>query len=314
MRTTKTLTGSLTLALLAPLGAFSAGCSTSPSTETGAPIEGEQAAVTSLATLNVGYGTIEFQKLTAPDGSFHIGMQEFAPNTAISTPVDSLLTGRRLTSLEVFRAIAPDQQAPTLITEMHPVEAGALGRSDATVLSVAFDRNAPVEKSAASCDAWALQDTNEFEDWDKVRKVNSVSGDKWLAVGNSVADWSFPTTARVTMGVCNESNVAIQGRIAWDTDADSVGWIYSGFSTINVGIRWRWWNFSKSTPNCANVPPGLICVSQFAVRYGVNGVSPAGKLYHQRSAVIGPEKCTTVADCPGSFYRCSAGICVPEPH
>lgn len=310
MRTQKT--SLLALAMLAPLGAFSAGCD-GQAQDTSAPTAGEQAIASTLATVDVGYGIVEFQQLTAPDGSFTLGMSEKAPGTFKSTPIDALLNGRRLTTLEVFRAIAPNHTVPSIIAESHPGEAQALGRGDASVLSVAFDRNAPVQKSTAACDSYVLEDTGKFADWTKVLKVNSTSGDKWLAVGNSVADWSFWTTARVTLGVCNDSAVNIQARISWDTQADASGWLYGGFATLNPGWMWRWFNFTNSTPDCRNVPPGGICVNQYAVRYGVNGVSAAGRIFHQRTAVEGPQKCTTSAQCP-SFYACSGGICVPQPH
>ncbi len=315
MRPTKRMMAMLAL-LTAPIGgALLVGCDGSSQDDAaGGPSSGGvQASVASLATVDVGYGTIEFQQLTSPDGSVNLALSELAPGTLKTTPLDALLRGQRLTTMETFRAIAPDRTVPAAIASSHAAEAAALGRTNASIVAAAFDRNAPVEKSIASCESWVLQDTGLFSDWTKIQKANSVSGDKWLAVGNSAADWAFPTTARVTLGVCNESNVAITGRLAWDTEADAIGWIYGGFATLNPGIRWRWYNFTKSTPNCTGVPAGGLCVAQYAVRYGVNGVSAAGKLYHQRTAVEGPQACTTSANCP-SFYRCSSNICIPEPH
>jgi hypothetical protein len=311
--------GSLATSLVAVLclGLSAAGCGTeiaseddTPPGSPGAAVEGRESV---LAELDVGYGVIRFHELTSPDGTRSLAMSETAPAGLKTTPLDSLLRQGRLTSLEIFQAIAPDLPVPPAIANAHPFEAAALGRTSEAVRQARFDKNAPAAMSVASCESFVYQDPGDYDDWHHKLGRTSVSGSWWLNVGTAVDNWSYSTVGSVTLGVCNDSNVAISGRIAHDDTEDSTGWIYWGIVTVNPGYAWRWWNFSKSRFDCPPSPPDDFCFDYVPIRYGVWGSSSSGKPFHLRTAELGAETCTTSLDCPYNYACGLDGLCYFVP-
>ena len=294
------------------LGIGLAGCgATSPESEEAdsSPRNGVEGKETVLAELNVGYGTIRFHELTAPDGTKQMAISEMAPATMKTTPLEAMQE-HELTALEAFKAIAPDRAVPAAIAEAHEAQALALGRSDTAVHTAFFDRGMRVEQTVAGCESFVYASPDVYSSWwTKLGRTN-VSGDWWLNVGTVVDDYNYSTAGKVTLGVCNESNAPISARLAYDDREDSTGWIYWGIATLNPGSAWRWWNFSNTRYNCPNLPPGNICVHQVPISYGVWGNSLSGKYFHQRTATVGPKLCTTNSQCPSS-YACNGTYCYP---
>ena len=197
-----------------------------------------------------------------------------------NTPMVKLMTGARLTSLEIFQAIDPTHEAPAEIVAAHAGEALALGRPNSDVVKAVFDRNAPIEKSSAGCDAWvfAAPSSDPCEYWGKRLGIDSAYGYPTtnLPVGNSTSDFSYQTLSTVALGACNDTNNDEYDQFI--TQVDSTGpWINSSWYTIApwTGNR-HWINVSYVTYGAGC---GLGCLHAGA--YRVHGW---GSNVHLRSA------------------------------
>jgi hypothetical protein len=260
-----------------------------------------------LAELKVGSETVRFHEFTAADGSRMLAIQELAPATLKTTPIEELQRGGPLTQLEIFQALAPDRQAPQALADAHTAEALAIGRSDTQVRHVPFERSAPSEQSVAFCEGWVFRDPDLYSDWTNRLGRTNVSGYSYLNVGRWVDDQGYATVAKVTLGSCNESNATIQEYLIWDDTEDSASWFQSPTYDVGVGVASAWWNFTYTRYNC---PAGKVCLHQVPMRYQVWGNSPSGKLYHLRTAELGPQLCTSNAQCAGG-WSCVSGVCQP---
>ncbi len=260
-----------------------------------------------LAELKVGSETVRFHEFSAPDGSRMLAVQELAPAALKTTPIAELQRGGPLTQLELFQALAPDRQAPQALADAHGAEALAMGRSDTQVRHVSFDKSAPSAQSVEFCEGWIFRDPDLYSDWTNKLGRTNVSGYSYLNVGRWVDDQGYATVANVTLGSCNESDVTIQEYLVWDDTEDSSSWFQSPTYDVGVGVASSWWNFSNTRYNC---PSGTVCFHQVPIRYQVWGYSPSGKLYHLRTAELGPQLCSSNAQCAGG-WSCQSGVCVP---
>lgn len=205
-----------------------------------------------LASTDVGYGTVEFHQMTTSDQRTVIVVTEKASAYLRRTPMDALMRTRPLTSLEIFRAINPGQAAPEEITSAHAAEAAGLGRANADILPATFDRDAPVEKSSAGCDAWVFESPGACELWGRQLRIDSASGTPTvvLPVGRSTSDFSYQTMSTVAVGACNDTGANEFDRFITQVDANGP-WNFSGWFTIApfTGNR-HWINVSFSTSGC----------------------------------------------------------------
>jgi hypothetical protein len=246
-------------------------------TNSGAPDAATATAAqrTLVAEVESGGARVEFLQLQTAEQTL-LAIRESGPVTSQVMPVERLSAEYRLTMLEVFYALSPNAEAPRLLVDAHPEQAAALGRQDTSeVVRVAFDANAPVEKSIASCEQWVFPVSQSSEIVNK-QSLNNASGDNWLPVGTS---WSYSTSGQVTLGMCNDSATAGSTQIAWDMEGDSASWIYSGVFSSPAGSRQRWYPFSR---NVFGACEGLVC-PVFPTRYGVEGI---GTLYHLKTGEV----------------------------
>jgi hypothetical protein len=239
-----------------------------------------------LADVDVGYGRVVFHKLETADGYTLVSVSESAPNTYRETPF-SKLTMIGATHLELFRALQPEVTPPAVLNGLHPIEAEAMGRVSTEVRDLTFDRDAPIEKSVASCEAWVYEDppdTCGARFWTNGRWANNLSGELGLHVGQF---WDYKTLNNVTLGICNESpNKNIFGRVGVDYGNDtSTTYTYGGWATVQPAHAWRWWDFRDV--RCTKCSGGICTLTQpcaYASRYRVDGSSGPGVLYHLRTA------------------------------
>lgn len=236
-----------------------------------------------LSELDVGYGKVRFHRLRSPKGFTRVVVSESVPNSYRETPFGRLAKSGA-THLELFRAIQPDGAAPTLLEGLHESEATDLGRDSLEVHKLALDRNVAIEKSSEACQDWVFEDPEDNcgeRSWTNGRVADFVSGNVGLHVGPS---WSYATTRPVTLGICNESDATIRGRIGIDFGGDnSSAYTYWGWATLGEGESWRWYDFSQ-TKGCYRCQGDDVCVliagCSEPSRYRVDGRSPAGKEYH----------------------------------
>lgn len=254
------------------------------------PAEAVVATETLLATADTGYSKIRFHEITDAQGNGAIFMSEEAPNTYTRTPLE-IAIHKGYTNLELFTVLFPGQTAAPSLVASHPREALELGRPTADVVAVPFDKDAAIEKSLASCAAFVLEDVPDtactIYTWGNGRRIDNTSGNKALHVGQT---WSYATTKNVTMGVCNDSNVTIKGRIGVDLGGDSSSaYSFNGWANISAGTAWRWYNFASiNTDVVCTEFNGDTCIAfstiEFPSRYRVEGSSAAGKIYHVKTA------------------------------
>jgi hypothetical protein len=113
-----------------------------------------------------------------------------------------MLADRDLTSLEMFRAIAPEREPPAALVEAHAAEVQRLGRADDAVLEAAIDLERPIEKSVSSCESFIFAPPPSGS-WTRQQGRNYLVNETWLPVGDSLSDWSHHTGNPVTFGACN---------------------------------------------------------------------------------------------------------------
>lgn len=248
-------------------------------TERGAP-DGATATTaerTVVASVETGGARVEFLQFQTA-GQSMLAVQESGPITSGAMPVERLSVAYRLTMLEIFYALSPNGEAPSVLLDAHAAQAQALGREDPSqVMRVAFDANAPIDKSIAACEQWVFPTSSQYQVVNK-QSLNNASGDNWLPVGTS---WSYSTAGQVTLGMCNDSSTNGSTQIAWDMQGDSTDWIYGGLNTAAPGSRLRWYLFSR---NVTGPCDGLVC-PVYPTRYGVEGI---GSLYHLKTGEVTP--------------------------
>lgn len=242
-----------------------------------------------LGSVDVGYGTATFHEVTLDDGSTMIGLSESVPSTYGQTPVQKMLTGH--TSLEAWKALLPDEPVPASLTASHATEAASLNRPNADVVAATFDKNAQIEMSASSCGALAngtvfaplAGDSCYSYAWVNRRSSVATSGDRWFGV---IDNNGATTTANVTMGICNDSSVNVQGRIlVKQGNSASYTPVYAAWATVQPGYIWYWYNFSRVAYGpCSGSP---LCISSpLPSAYRVEGNSAAGSNYFLYTGVL----------------------------
>lgn len=255
-------------ACLAALGAFACASTESEKPSSDAP---NTAAVPNtqtktLASIDVGYGKIQFQKSVASNGEEKLSIVEQASAYATSTPLDKLFSQKNLTSLETFMAIAPDQEPPQELVAAHAAETKNLGRKDTAIVKATFDKDAPVEKAVDACLNFVYAAPSDgCYNWEHKLELQTTNGD-WLNVGTYVGDWNLQT-GRVAMGVCNATGTATSGQVAWSRDFGD--WNYDEWIGIPAYTVQRWFEYNQATsgPDCVGSP---ICVAvSHPARYGV---------------------------------------------
>lgn len=229
----KTLGYTLLTALVGLVGCGSA----SGGEESGAPAADAAPTIRTevLAAVDVGYGTVEFVKHVGGEDEV-LGIAEVASAYAAHTPLDSAMGSGPHTLLELFIAIAPDQEPPAELVENHHAEAAALRRETDALLAVSFDADEPVEKSTQACRAAVYAPwTDSCWEWNKKLERTTSSSSVWLPVGDGINDWTHNTGLRVTMGVCNANNQSTWSQIAWDYTGE---WQYGEWKPV-AEYTWR---------------------------------------------------------------------------
>jgi hypothetical protein len=201
-----------------------------------------------LASIDVGYGTVEFSKSPLPNGHAAFAILEKASAFLRTTPMVTLMSSRSLTTLEVFLAVAPGRRPPQELVDLHTEQALRLGRATRDIVHATFDRNAPVEKSAAACDGWVYAPRADCELWGNRLGIDFTTGTPtaWLNVGSTEFNYEYQTMAFAALGVCNETDAASAGAdhvwARYATRVDLGGaWSYADWVNLPVGIYARWW-------------------------------------------------------------------------
>jgi hypothetical protein len=145
---------------------------------------------------------------------------------------------------------------------MHEDEVERLGRPTAEVLPATFDRNAPVQKSAAACSAfvWAPSGST-CHYWGRLQAVDlPLDYTDTLAVGNSVFDYNYQTMNWVALGACNESpRGPVNEDYAWSSDRFMTATRSSPISVNQGGMVRHWINFSARGPDLCGGPIQFPC-------------------------------------------------------
>jgi hypothetical protein len=147
-----------------------------------------------LAALSVGEGEVTFYVADTQNGP-EVSVGEAFPVGAAS-PMEELMA-EKPTHLEVFLALAPDEEPPALLVDLHAEEAALRGRQDSSVraLDVSIDK-----WSLADCYAYIFNNqAGEFHNqWGKV--VLNLGTYGWVNLGGSS---SYTTEDQAAMGNCN---------------------------------------------------------------------------------------------------------------
>jgi hypothetical protein len=187
------------------LASVSWGCSgeQGDATETVAE-QAREVRVEEIASIPVMDGRINFLML---EGSSEIILEQQAPLNATKTPFQRL-GGQALTSLEIFRAIAPDQAPPEAIVAAHAAEARTLGRPDDQLMVASIDTSSLEEKgvTGTACNVMLKNPYNSnYEPWGDRQEPNNLTGTHSLCVGQNCEDGqAFPAVVRI-MGICNNN-------------------------------------------------------------------------------------------------------------
>jgi hypothetical protein len=272
---------------------LSAGCAGQGDGDADLATEGSLRQEKVLASVDVGYGKVTFHEIRLEDGSTVIGASEETPASYRNTPYQRLASEGH-TSLEMWKALLPGAEAPESLIQAHPIEAAELKRPTDEVIAGVFDKNAQIEQSSSSCRTlannyvWKPVASDSCYDYAWVNKRASVAqtGSHWFGV---IDNSGATTTANVTMGICNDSNVNITGRpVVKKADSSSYVPIWSSPATVQPGHIWYWYNFSRtSLSTCSGTPPGQICLElPLPSAYRIEGSSPSGKEYYLYTGVL----------------------------
>jgi hypothetical protein len=261
---------SLTLLLLGALFGCSAetGDSASPTGQVEAPlapaagtseaVAASATALKSIAKISVAGSTIELAQL-GDDASQVLVSEQF--DMSRGSVLQRLTEDGPLTSLEVFVSLKPEAAVPELLSERQAAEASALGRADASVRSVTFDANAPIQKwTATSCDGAIYH--NEGVTPGKVKysnkqRLDNVSGWKDLYVGTGPQSPIW-TTSSVSLGVCNDATTALSVELWLLKPGQS--WTGSPSVSIQGGQGYRWYMIYRGDLDTdCGFSPGDLC-------------------------------------------------------
>ncbi len=202
-------------------------------------VQGIAEEIVNLNSFSRGASKFEFQEVHHTDGASSLLIVETAPANQ-----SELLTHRlreewgQLTALETFYALAPHEAAPhERLVAHHSEETAVLRRGDASVRSVDFDAEQPVEKSTSSC--WdGLLATNE--PWVYAGMRFNRSGNVSVCAGEQFSCNDYVTNTQVDMTWCNETSASMTR--AWAIGRASVNngaWGSEFTSTLAAGTVMR---------------------------------------------------------------------------
>lgn len=240
----KNVSAGIILSALLGLG-WTAGCVVGvPQDESSA----ESLEVGTVATVDVGYGTVSFHEFAQPDGTTVIAIGQLTPNTYGWTPLHDTMA--HSTNLEVFLALVPEREPPESYVRAHAKQAEALGRPNADVLEAKFDRDAPVEKTSAQCKNWITPASTACF---RYTYSHVIEGEDRVGTTNITLG---ATTSRTTLGICNDGPYAVKGRLQYAM-ANSNTYTQPGWTpNVPPNSGWIWFGAWVEGP-C--VSDGVIC-------------------------------------------------------
>ncbi len=240
-----------------------------------------------VASLELGYGTLNFHSITADNGTTAVYAQETHSAYLSDTPLDRLISKENPTNLELFLAIAPEQEPPQELLDSHAGEAKQRLRDNADVRAPAYDRDAPVPKgTAAACSNWVYEVPNGNYLATSKRARDNVSGLQSLCVGGTGT--TCPLTGRnVTMGICNESNQPMTMQWKWAMANAPSTWYTSGTATIPAFSAAKQFNLNLTTGVSCGTPSNP-CIQILYPKYNLYGSSASGQPYRMRTVEYQP--------------------------
>jgi len=190
------------------------------------PIDADAPAVPS--TDRFAAGETEYQIVQGPTGDLSlIG----TANADVVMPHQTLLEENgQLTLLEIFLALAPDQEPSQALVDYHQVQSEVLGRDDHSIRQVAY--SAPVREktvSKADCESLALGLVNRM----------GYPVDTWTSWSNTgpsyfaLTPWTLKGEA---LTMCNPNSHVVPFRFGWTYQGwDS--WAFTGWGSLGVNQK-----------------------------------------------------------------------------
>ena len=198
MKRIHTLSLAFTTALALALGACSGESPDTDETTAGAvAVQAQEVAAVSVAGAEVVFLQV--------DGDPGITIEESASIYAVETPMQQLW-GQGLTSLEIYLALAPTQEAPEALFVAHEQEVRALGRDSDDILPAELDLARAQQKSVTptQCNVVYRDPYNSnYDPWVSVRSLDNLTGTNELYTGNNPnSTFTYPDQI-VLLGICN---------------------------------------------------------------------------------------------------------------
>jgi len=188
-----------------------------------------------IATVDIAGARVVFSRAGQQD---HIDIHEEASIYAVETPMQQLWA-RKLTSLEIFKALAPEQTPPPALEAAHAREAQALGRTGTEVVLVEFDNHRAVQKAVtpAQCDIMFRDPyTSNFGPWVNRVYRDNLTGIQSQCGGNSCTDGVVYPDRVVVLGICNSSNSLLPYRVYTRSDG-APSWTYTSLNAMANSIN-----------------------------------------------------------------------------
>lgn len=266
MRSISQLLYTIPLAAMLACGSHDSALSGDSTSAPNADLGSSAADESIIASADVGYGTVFFHEYHGEDGSTAIAISQLAPNTYASTPLHDAMT--KHTNLEVFLALVPGQEPPQSYLDAHPHQATEFGRETTELLELAFDADAPIEKTSQQCKNWITpaksSDGCYYINYTGVKENNNKTGLQSLTLA--------ATTSYSTTGICNDGSYNVQGRLRW-APAGTESYTSPGWSTVPPGGGWIWFGAYIHEP-CTGAAPGEFCFpTTKKVKWRVEGKS-----------------------------------------
>jgi hypothetical protein len=192
----------LSLAFVATLALAVGACSGEPTDTDETTAEAVVVEAQEVAAVSVAGADIVFLQVEGDPG---ITIEERASIYAVETPMQQLWD-EGLTSLEIYSALAPDQEAPEALIAAHAEEVRALGRESDDVLLVELDLTRAQQKAVTptQCNVVYRDPYNSnYDPWVSVRRLNHLTGTNELYTGsNPNSTFTYPDQM-VLLGICN---------------------------------------------------------------------------------------------------------------
>lgn len=267
--------------------------------ETSLPAPGAEEASTSpvelskVAKITVAGATIEMSEIVGNPNAAIVISESFDMNRG--SVLQRLTERQALTALEIFVSLQPEVDVPEVLSERHAAETVALGRSDTSVLYVAFEPNAAIAKwTSAQCDSVIFGNEGSTPgkiQYSRKMRFASQGGSGGFPLGGP-GRWDFvPTALDVNLGVCNKATTAMEWWVYfWPENAGPVK-NYTAPLPVNPGhASWyyRLYLGTLVTPPC---PPGLICPPpvRSKVHYGITAFGADMLVRTAEARVVPPQ-------------------------